>query len=99
MNECVWAYCPGTERSHWAYTPCRPGYNYLSKISPCKPYVGVADWYTGRMCPICGKNIRMDYARIVMEENNHERKRSTALPRGRDPGDEISGRGALGSCV
>lgn len=67
MDECIWEYRPGTKDSHFAYTPCNPGFNFLSKLPDCKPYVGVADWYNGRTCPICGKRIKMDY-RLIKED-------------------------------
>jgi hypothetical protein len=64
-DECVWAYCPGTNGSHWAYVPCHGGFNYLSKLKSGDPYVGVADWYAGCLCPNCWKPIRLDYARLL----------------------------------
>lgn len=64
MNECVWIYRPGTNDTHFAFTSCRPGFNFLSKVSKSKPYVGVADFYNDYNCPICGKRIRMDYSNI-----------------------------------
>lgn len=64
MRECVWIYRPGTDNTHFAFTTCRPGFNYLSKVSKSKPYVGVADFYNGYNCPICGNKIRMDYSNI-----------------------------------
>ena len=67
LKECVWVYRPGTDGSHWAYTPCQPGFNYLSKIARSEPLVGVADAYVGRICPICGGKIRMDY--VTIKEN------------------------------
>ncbi len=66
-EKCLWIYRPGTLDSHFALTTCTPGnYNYLSKIGASFPRVGVADWYNGRLCPICGKEIKMDY-RFVEE--------------------------------
>lgn len=66
MNRsCRWIYRPGTSGGHFALTTCRPGYNYLSKIISCVPGVGVADWYNGRLCPICGGTIEMDYCFIM----------------------------------
>lgn len=61
---CKWIYSSGTNNSHWAHTTCRSGFNYLSKIKECEPYVGVADYYNDKQCPICGKPIKMDYGLI-----------------------------------
>ena len=63
-RSCRWRYRPGTSGTHFAFTPCRPGYNYLSKIGASAPRVGIADWYVGRLCPICGETIEMDYSLI-----------------------------------
>ena len=63
---CRWIYRPGTNNTHWAMTTCKKGYNYLSKLNGSEPYVGVADSYNGRMCPICKKSIKMDYS--IIEE-------------------------------
>lgn len=64
MDKCIWIYRPGTSDTHFAYTPCKPGFNFLSKLHNSKPHVGVADYYNGRTCPICGKQIQMDYSNI-----------------------------------
>ncbi len=61
---CKWIYRPGTGNSHWAFTPCRPGFNPLTRISNSAPVDGCADWYNNRMCPICNKPIQMDYALV-----------------------------------
>jgi hypothetical protein len=66
-EKCIWKYRPGTNDSHFAFTPCRPGFNFLSKLSNSKPYVGVADYYNGYRCPICDKVIQMDYRNIEKE--------------------------------
>lgn len=63
-EKCRWIYRPGTNNSHWAFTTCKSGFNYLSKLSNSEPYVGVADYYNGKQCPICGKPIEMDYSLI-----------------------------------
>ena len=62
-QQCVWIYRNGTNNSHWAKPSCgKPGeYNFLSKIYPSEPAVGVADWYNGKACPRCGKEIIMHY--------------------------------------
>lgn len=64
---CNWKYRPGTNNSHWAYTPCKSGYNPLTRIKDCEPYIGVADYYNNKMCPICGKPIKIDYG-VIKEE-------------------------------
>lgn len=61
---CEWKYRPGTNQSHWAYTPCKSGFNPLTRIENCDPYVGVADYYDGCECPICKKPIKIDYGVI-----------------------------------
>lgn len=66
MNKehCKWIYRPGTDNSHWADTTCKKGFNALTRIKNCEPYVGVADFYNGKKCTICGKPIQMDYTLI-----------------------------------
>lgn len=64
MDKCIWVYRPGTNGSHFAFTPCKPGFNFLSKLPDSKPYVGVADYYNGYSCPKCGKRIQVDYSNI-----------------------------------
>ena len=31
-RECKWTVRPGTADTFWASTPCKPGFNYLSKV-------------------------------------------------------------------
>lgn len=69
MDKCIWVYRPGTDNSHFAFTPCKPGFNFLSRLPYSKPYIGVADHYNGYNCPICGKKIQMDYSTINSEVN------------------------------
>lgn len=64
QKTCRWIYRPGTDNSHWAMTTCKKGFNYLSKLNDLESYVGVANYYNGRSCPICGKSIKMDYSII-----------------------------------
>ena len=67
-NYCRWIYRPGTNGSHFARI-CNGQFNYLSKIiSDKEQYVGVADTYNNRLCPVCGKPIKMDYRIIQKEE-------------------------------
>lgn len=61
---CRWIYRPGINNSHWAMTTCKKGFNYLSKINHCEPYIGCADAYNNRLCPICNKSIKIDYCII-----------------------------------
>lgn len=60
-EKCKWIYRPGLNNSHWAYTTCEGGFNYLSKLLNSEPYIGVADYYNGKQCPICGKCIEINY--------------------------------------
>ena len=53
MN-CKWVIRNGTNNSFWALTPCKRGFNYLSKI---KRKEEIKSTYDGRLCPICGKII------------------------------------------
>lgn len=64
MDICRWIYRPGAYESHWARTDCSKYMNYLSKVPACEPYVGVADYYNNKKCPLCGKAIKMDYRLI-----------------------------------
>ena len=54
-EKCNWVVRPGTQNTFWAYTPCRRGFNYLSKVHKAS-YIKSS--YEGRMCPICGKTIQ-----------------------------------------
>ena len=62
MDRCIWKYREGLNGSHYAFTPCKKGFSYLSRISESKSYVGVADYYNGITCPICGKQVQLDYS-------------------------------------
>lgn len=65
METCKWIYAPGTNNSHFAFTECHNWeYIYLSKLNKSEPYIGVADYYNGRICPRCRKKIEIDYKRI-----------------------------------
>lgn len=63
-EKCKWVYRPGTNNSHYANTKCKGGFNYLSKLTNIEPYIGVADYYNNKQCPICGKIIEMDYSLV-----------------------------------
>lgn len=63
---CIWYYRPATTLyHHFAHTSCGD-MKYLSTLTgtKSKPEKGVADWYNGRLCPQCGKEIKMDYSFI-----------------------------------
>lgn len=64
---CTWMYRPGANNSHWARLSCDGKFNYLSKIQSSEEYIGVADLYNGRLCPVCNRPIRMSYAIIERE--------------------------------
>ena len=55
--KCKWTVRPGMNNSFWAFTPCKNGFNYLSKISRAEE---IKDAYDGRTCPICGKIIEIN---------------------------------------
>lgn len=58
---CEWMYRPGTRNSHWAYTRCKPGFNPLTRIKNCEPYIGCADYYDNTECPICKRTVKINY--------------------------------------
>ena len=70
MN-CKWVVRPGTNNSFFAFTPCKKGFNYLSKV---KTVDAIKDVYEGRQCPICGKSIEivMDLLEPMIELNKEE---------------------------
>ena len=51
---CKWIVREGTNNTLWAFTPCKRGFNYLSRV---KSEEEVKPAYDGRRCPICGKPI------------------------------------------
>lgn len=54
---CKWVIRPGNHDSLWAFTPCKTGYNPLTKVNRVSE---VEDAYNGRLCPICGRTIKID---------------------------------------
>lgn len=52
---CKWVVRPGKSDTFWAFTSCKPGFNYLSRISRAED---IKKAYDGRLCPICGKLIK-----------------------------------------
>lgn len=65
MSKCKWVVRPGVGDTLWAYTPCKKGYNYLSKVK-CAEHVESV--YNGRICPICGNTIECDMS--LLEEKS-----------------------------
>ena len=53
--KCRWVIREGTNNSYWAFTPCKRGFNPLTKISRSEE---IKDAYNGRLCPICGNPIK-----------------------------------------
>lgn len=66
-SNCRWIYRPGTNNSHWAYTACKKGFNPLTRIPASEPFIGCADFYNNKLCPICDRPICIDY--VVIKEN------------------------------
>lgn len=54
---CKWVVRPGNNNSLWAHTPCKHGFNPLTKVHRLSD---VEDAYNGRLCPICGRTIKID---------------------------------------
>ena len=61
---CKWVIRPGTNNSFWAHTPCKHGYNPLTKV---KRVSDIEDTYNGRSCPICGRPIHIDLSLMSKE--------------------------------
>ena len=55
MATCNWIVREGWNNSFWAFTPCKRGFNYLSKINKASE---IEKAYNGRLCPICGNTIK-----------------------------------------
>lgn len=55
MKECKWVVRPGFGGTFWAYTPCKNGFNYLSRVNRKET---IKPFYDERLCPICGKPIK-----------------------------------------
>lgn len=62
---CNWIVRPGMNNSFWAFTPCKKGFNYLSRINRA---ADIKDAYDGRLCPICGGIIRCN-TELVEDDN------------------------------
>lgn len=66
---CKWVVREGTQDTYWAYTPCKPGFNYLSKVHKA---VDIPEAYEGRLCPICGKIIHLNIDLLNTETKESE---------------------------
>lgn len=66
MEYCEWAVREGYENTFWGNTPCKKGFNYLSKT---KRVSDLKDCYENRKCPICGKPIKLKGYLFEEEEN------------------------------
>ena len=71
-KKCKWTIREGTCNTFWAFTPCNPGFNYLSKINKAED---IKPTYDNRLCPICNKPIEcntelLNDIIIIKEENN-----------------------------
>ena len=54
---CKWVVREGRCNTYWAFTPCKKGFNYLSKarkVTEIKPQ------YEHHKCPICGELIELN---------------------------------------
>lgn len=65
MTRCKWTVRDGTNGTYWAYTPCKRGFNYLSKARMAEQ---IKSEYDGKLCPICGKAIECNTELIDGEE-------------------------------
>ena len=65
MNTCIWHIREGLNDSYWAFTPCKRGFNYLSRA---KTINGIEHEYNGKQCPICGKTIVLNMDLVKGEE-------------------------------
>ena len=54
MDKCKWTIREGTNNTFWAWTPCKAGFNYLSKINKTEDIKPI---YDNRECPICKRPI------------------------------------------
>lgn len=66
METCKWVVREGTHNTFWAFTPCKNGFNYLSKVHKASE---IKDAYNGRLCPICGNVIDIN-VELVGEMND-----------------------------
>lgn len=64
ISKCKWTIRPGINNSYWAFTPCNPGFNYISRVSRPED---IKPFYDNRRCPICGKPIECNIELIKDE--------------------------------
>ena len=65
MN-CKWIVREGIGFPFWAYTPCKRGFNPLSRIKKAEQ---IKPFYDGRKCPICGKPIECNIELVTESED------------------------------
>ena len=63
---CKWTISLGTNNSLWTYTPCKRGFNYLSRVYTIEQ---VKPAYDGYECSICGKPIECNTVLVVESED------------------------------
>ena len=63
-DKCKWVVRFGTDNTLWAHTPCKPGFNYLSKTNKVEE---LEDLYDNRQCPICGNTIELNL-KLVLDD-------------------------------
>lgn len=71
MEYCEWAVREGWGNSYWARTPCKNGFNPLTKTNKVSQ---LKDCYEGRKCPICGKPIKLKG--YVFDDDFEERSKA-----------------------
>ncbi len=62
---CNWTVRSGTKNTFWAFTPCKKGFNYLSKAKSADEIIPA---YDGRLCPICGGIIKCNVELVTKSE-------------------------------
>jgi hypothetical protein len=62
---CKWIVREGSGFLFWAYTPCKSGFNPLSRINKVEQ---IKPCYDGRQCPICGKPIECNIELVAESE-------------------------------
>ena len=66
MNKCKWVVRPGTNNSFLAFTHCKPGFNYLSKVSKASQIKSV---YNNHLCPICDRKIEINIELLEVNDD------------------------------
>ena len=69
MGICKWVVRERTNNSYWAFAPCKPGFNYLSKTHRVDE---IEEVYNEHICPICGNKIvcNMELVRELSDGND-----------------------------